>query len=79
MCIHNLSRFAQPAELHMGRWHGLQPVELLGRVPFPLVGIDPYPVTLAPYGYQWFELVKPVVSLTGELSYVVDASVEALS
>jgi maltose alpha-D-glucosyltransferase/alpha-amylase len=78
LCIHNLSRFAQPAELHMGRWHGLQPVELLGRVPFPLVGIDPYPVTLAPYGYQWFELVKPVVSLTGELSYVVDASIEAL-
>ena len=79
LCIHNLSRFAQPAELHMGHWHGLQPVELLGRVPFPLVGIDPYPVTLAPYGYQWFELVHPVVSLTGELSYVVDASIEALS
>ncbi len=79
LCIHNLSRFAQPAELYMGRWHGLQPVELLGRVPFPLVGIDPYPVTLAPYGYQWFELVEPVVSLTGELSLVVDASVEALS
>jgi maltose alpha-D-glucosyltransferase/alpha-amylase len=79
LCIHNLSRFAQPAELHMGHWHGLQPVELLGRVPFPLVGIDPYPVTLAPYGYQWFELVQPVVSLTGELSYVVDASIEALS
>ena len=79
LCIHNLSRFAQPAELHMGHWHRLQPVELLGRVPFPLVGIDPYPVTLAPYGYQWFELVHPVVSLTGELSYVVDASIEALS
>ncbi len=79
LCIHNLSRFAQPAELHMGHWHDLQPVELLGRVPFPLVGIDPYPVTLAPYGYQWFELVPPVVSLTGELSFVVDASIEALS
>jgi hypothetical protein len=24
-----------------------------------MVGIDPYPVTMAPYGYQWFELAEP--------------------
>jgi len=67
LCIHNLSRFSQPAELYLGRWAGRQPVELLGRVPFPVVGTSPYPVTLAPYGFQWFELVEPMRTLTGEL------------
>ena len=56
LCVHNLSRLAQPAELHVERWVGRQPIELLGRVAFPLIGADPYPVTLAPYGSQCFEL-----------------------
>ena len=59
LCVHNLSRFAQPAELHLGRWDGCQLVELLGRVPFPVMGAEPYPVTLSPYGYLWFEVVGP--------------------
>ncbi len=58
LCIHNLSRFAQPAELHLGRFEGARPVEVLGRVPFPVVGASPYPVTLAPYDHQWYELVE---------------------
>ena len=45
LCVHNLSRMAQPAELHVERWDGRQPIELLGRVAFPLIGTDPYPVT----------------------------------
>jgi maltose alpha-D-glucosyltransferase/alpha-amylase len=51
-----LSRFAQPAELSLGRWEGCTPIELLGRVPFPRVTAKPYSVTLAPYGIYWFEL-----------------------
>ena len=35
------------------------PVEVLGRVPFPVIGEDPYTVTLGPYGYMWFELFVP--------------------
>jgi maltose alpha-D-glucosyltransferase/alpha-amylase len=66
LCLHNLSRFAQPAELFLGRWAGRQPVEVLGRVPFPLVGTDPYPVTMAPHGTEWFELVEPAAMLPGE-------------
>ena len=38
LCVHNLSRFAQPAELQLGALAGKQPIELMGRVPFPLVG-----------------------------------------
>jgi hypothetical protein len=58
LCVANLSRFAQPAELSLGRWEGCTPIELLGRVPFPRVTAKPYSVTLAPYGIYWFELVE---------------------
>ncbi|HVX21265.1 MAG TPA: maltose alpha-D-glucosyltransferase [Acidimicrobiales bacterium] len=56
LCVHNLSRFAQPAELQLARWSGRVPREVLGRVPFPAVGDDPYTITLGPYGYLWFDL-----------------------
>jgi maltose alpha-D-glucosyltransferase/alpha-amylase len=29
-------------------------------VPFPRIGELPYFVTLAPYGFYWFQLVDPV-------------------
>ncbi|HEY1734444.1 MAG TPA: alpha-glucosidase C-terminal domain-containing protein, partial [Acidimicrobiales bacterium] len=59
LCVHNLSRFAQPAELQLGRWAGSVPVEVLGRVPFPAVTEEPYTITLGPYGYLWFDLLDP--------------------
>jgi len=57
LCVHNLSRFAQPAELQLSGWSGHTPLELLGRVPFPPIGEEPYTLTLGPYGYLWFDLV----------------------
>jgi maltose alpha-D-glucosyltransferase / alpha-amylase len=59
LCVSNLSRFAQPAELPLQRYEGKVPIELLGRVPFPRIGELPYFVTLAPYGFYWFQLVDP--------------------
>jgi maltose alpha-D-glucosyltransferase / alpha-amylase len=56
LCVHNLSRLAQPAEIQLQRWLGRQPIELLGRVAFPLVGTDPYRITLGPHGSLCFEL-----------------------
>ncbi len=56
LCVYNLSRFAQPAELPLQRFDGKVPVELLGRVPFPKIGELPYFVTLGPYDTYWFEL-----------------------
>ncbi|MHB8294963.1 MAG: maltose alpha-D-glucosyltransferase [Acidimicrobiales bacterium] len=57
LCVNNLSRFAQPVELQLGRWSGKVPVELLGRVRFPVVSEGPYFLTLGPYDFLWFQLV----------------------
>ncbi|MGI8684090.1 MAG: maltose alpha-D-glucosyltransferase [Acidimicrobiales bacterium] len=57
LCVNNLSRFAQPAELPLQRFAGKTPIELMGRVPFPKVGELPYFITLNPYSFYWFQLV----------------------
>jgi maltose alpha-D-glucosyltransferase/alpha-amylase len=59
LCVNNLSRFAQPAELPMQRWTGHVPIELMGRVPFPPVGELPYFITLGPHAFYWFQLQQP--------------------
>jgi hypothetical protein len=56
LCVHNLSRFAQPAELALAKWAGSTPYEVLGRVPFPVITEEPYTITLPPYGFLWFDL-----------------------
>ena len=61
----NLSRHAQPAELDLADWKGFTPVELIGETPFPRVTERPYQLTLAPYGFLWFRLERPVHSLGG--------------
>jgi hypothetical protein len=56
LCVHNLSRFAQPAELALAKWAGSTPYEVLGRVPFPVISEEPYTITLPSYGFLWFDL-----------------------
>jgi len=56
LCVNNLSRFAQPVELQLGRFAGRTPIELFGRVPFPSFGELPYLLTLAGHGFYWFEM-----------------------
>ena len=60
LCVNNLSRFAQPVELQLGRFEGWQPIELLGRVPFPRIGELPYFITLGSHDFYWFQLVPPL-------------------
>ncbi|MFJ2022159.1 alpha-glucosidase C-terminal domain-containing protein, partial [Streptomyces nodosus] len=60
MCVHNFSRFAQPTELDLTRFHGRHPVELIGQVRFPPIGDLPYLLTLAGHGFYWFRLRKDV-------------------
>ncbi len=61
LCVANLSRFAQPVSLDLSDYAGMQPVEMLGYVPFPAIGKDPYSLSLAPYSFIWLELNAPDV------------------
>jgi maltose alpha-D-glucosyltransferase / alpha-amylase len=72
LCIANLSRTVQPAEVPLAPFAGLTPVELLGQTEFPRIGEQPYFVTLAPYGFYWFQLREAVVPITARTAPVPD-------
>jgi maltose alpha-D-glucosyltransferase/alpha-amylase len=56
LCVANVSRAAQAAELDLSPFAGMVPVEMLGGSAFPPVGQLPYLLTLPPYGFYWFLL-----------------------
>ncbi len=56
LCVANLSRSAQATELDLSVWKDRIPLEMLGRTRFPAIGELPYMITLAPYGFYWFQL-----------------------
>src|SRR3981189_2607179 len=56
LCVANLSRSAQATELDLSAWKDRIPLEMLGRTLFPAIGELPYMITLAPYGFYWFQL-----------------------
>jgi maltose alpha-D-glucosyltransferase/alpha-amylase len=58
LCVHNLARSAQAAELDLSRWEGYVPEEMLGKTRFPRIGELPYLLTFAPRGFFWFQLRK---------------------
>ncbi|WP_348263876.1 maltose alpha-D-glucosyltransferase [Telmatobacter sp. DSM 110680] len=66
LCVANLSRFAQPVSLDLAAFEGMEPVEMLGYVPFPTITAAPYQLTLAPYSFLWLEL-QPASSGTRTL------------
>ncbi|HWV24981.1 MAG TPA: maltose alpha-D-glucosyltransferase [Thermomicrobiales bacterium] len=59
LCVVNLSRFVQAAEIDLSEFDGWQPVELMGETRFPNIGQLPYFVTLGPHGFYWFRLESP--------------------
>lgn len=59
LCVVNLSRFVQYAELDLSRFNRWQPVELIGETRFPLIGELPYFLTLGPNAFYWFRLEPP--------------------
>jgi maltose alpha-D-glucosyltransferase/alpha-amylase len=56
LCVVNLSRFVQYAELDLSEFNGWRPVELIGEIRFPLIGDLPYFLTLGPHAFYWFRL-----------------------
>ncbi len=56
LCVANLSRQAQAAEIDLSDFRGRVPIEMTGQSPFPPVGSAPYLLTLPGYGFYWFLL-----------------------
>jgi maltose alpha-D-glucosyltransferase/alpha-amylase len=56
LCVFNLSRYVQCAELDLSEHVGAVPVELFGNQEFPSIGELPYFITLGPHGFYWFLL-----------------------
>jgi maltose alpha-D-glucosyltransferase/alpha-amylase len=59
LVVANLSRSPQPVELDLSDYRGYQVMEMTSNVPFPEVGDTRYQLSLSPYAFFWFYLVKP--------------------
>ncbi len=68
LCVANLSRTVQPVEIPLRDFAGLIPVEILGQSEFPKITDQPYFLTLAPYGFYWFQLVEAPVSSAARIA-----------
>ncbi|MFW9266684.1 maltose alpha-D-glucosyltransferase [Pseudomonas sp. NR3] len=88
LCVANVSRSAQAAELDLSAYAGMVPVEMLGGNAFPPIGQLNFLLTLAPYGFYWFALaaenqmpswhVEPVQSLPDFTTLVLKKRLEEL-
>ncbi|MEN0038566.1 MAG: maltose alpha-D-glucosyltransferase [Cellvibrio sp.] len=56
LCVANMSRAAQAAELDLSLYAGKAPVEMIGGTLFPPITKLNYLLTLPPYGFYWFLL-----------------------
>ncbi|ALA60261.1 Trehalose synthase/amylase TreS [Nitrospira moscoviensis] len=71
LLVHNLAGSAQAVELEIRQFKGAVPIELFGESRFPAVGEAPYMLSLAPYGYYWFQLQR---TTAGEPTYGIEDS-----
>jgi len=88
LCVANVSRSAQAAELDLSAYVGMVPVEMLGGNAFPPIGQLNFLLTLAPYGFYWFVLaaenqmpswhVEPAQSLPDFTTLVLKQRMEEL-
>jgi maltose alpha-D-glucosyltransferase/alpha-amylase len=58
LCIYNLARSTQPAELDLSQYEGYTPLEMSGRIRFPRIERRPYQIAFNEYGFFWFLLQK---------------------
>ena len=59
LCVNNLARHAQFAELDLGEFAGWSPMELRSGQAFPDIGTTPYPLTMSGRDFFWFQLLPP--------------------
>lgn len=60
LCVNNMSRAAQAAELDLTAFAGKIPIEMIGGTRFPIITTLNYQLTLPPYGFYWFQLVDEI-------------------
>ena len=58
LVVANLARIAQAVQLDLAQFAGRTPFEMLGSSAFPPITTTLYTITLAPYGFYWFSLVR---------------------
>jgi maltose alpha-D-glucosyltransferase/alpha-amylase len=58
LVVANLSRYPQQVEIDLSMYSGFTPEEVLSKSRFQTIDRHPYSITLGPYGYYWFLLVK---------------------
>jgi maltose alpha-D-glucosyltransferase/alpha-amylase len=63
LCVANLARSAEAADLELSPWRGRVPVELIGRTKFPQIGEGYYRITLSGHSFYWFLLAQPATLL----------------
>jgi maltose alpha-D-glucosyltransferase/alpha-amylase len=68
LCVANLGRTVQPAELDLSAFKGLTPIELLGLTEFPRIGELPYFLTLPGYYFYAFRLQQAAPPITAKRS-----------
>jgi len=56
LVVANLSRFTQPLELDLSAFKSMIPIELFGRMKFPVITDKPYFLSLGPHNFNWFSL-----------------------
>ena len=66
LVVANLSRFAQPVELDLAAFKQMVPIELFGRMKFPVITEVPYLLTLGPHNFYWFSLESKPQTVTSE-------------
>ena len=56
LVVANFSRFAQSCDLDLSQFSGSVPVEVFGHNKFPNITDQPYPLSLGPHAFYWFNL-----------------------
>ena len=70
LVVANLSGSAEPVELDLRAYRGAWLVEMFGSARFPGIGETPYFLSLGPYGFYWFKIVRP--DTTGRRPYGIE-------
>jgi maltose alpha-D-glucosyltransferase/alpha-amylase len=79
LIVANLSRQATSAHLDLSQWAGRTPVELFGGSKFPTIETGSYPISFAPHGFYWFQLVASGSADAHATDQIPTISIDSLS